>query len=38
MRDKLLEVIFDSNGRLRIDRLESLLQVVGQDAPTLGRI
>lgn len=37
MRDKLLEVIFDSNGRLRIDRLESLLQVVGQDAPTPGK-
>ena len=37
MRDKLLEVIFDGNGRLRIDRLESLLQVVGQDAPTPGK-
>ena len=37
MRDKLLEVIFDANGRLRIDRLESLLQVVGQDAPTPGK-
>lgn len=28
MRDKLLEVIFDSQGRLRIERLENLLQVV----------
>ncbi len=36
MRDKLLEVIFDENGRLRTDRLENLLDVVGQDqaAPT----
>jgi predicted unusual protein kinase regulating ubiquinone biosynthesis (AarF/ABC1/UbiB family) len=28
MRDKLLEVIFDGQGRLRIERLENLLQVV----------
>ena len=36
MREKLLEVIFDENGRLRTDRLENLLDVVGQDqaAPT----
>jgi predicted unusual protein kinase regulating ubiquinone biosynthesis (AarF/ABC1/UbiB family) len=31
MRDKLLEVIFDSSGRLRVDRLESLLEVVEND-------
>ena len=37
MRDKLLEVIFDSDGRLRLDRLENLLAVVGQDAPAPGR-
>ena len=37
MRDKLLEVIFDANGRLRLDRLENLLAVVGQDAPAPGR-
>ena len=37
MREKLLEVIFDQNGRLRLDRLESLLAVVGQDAPSPGR-
>ena len=36
MRDKL-EVIFDAEGRLRIDRLESLLAVVGQDAPAPGK-
>ena len=34
MRDKLLEVILDADGRLLLDRLESLLAVVGQDAPT----
>jgi predicted unusual protein kinase regulating ubiquinone biosynthesis (AarF/ABC1/UbiB family) len=28
MREKLLEVIFDANGRLRVERLESLLAVV----------
>ena len=36
MREKLLEVIFDDENRLQLDRLESLLQVVGQqaDAPS----
>jgi hypothetical protein len=28
MREKLLEVIFDRSGRLRVERLESLLAVV----------
>ncbi|RNC87415.1 MAG: AarF/ABC1/UbiB kinase family protein [Synechococcus sp. YX04-3] len=37
MRDKLLDVIFDANGRLSLDRLESLLAVVGQDAPAPGK-
>ena len=37
MRDKLLEVIFDADGRLSLDRLESLLAVVGQDAPAPGK-
>ena len=37
MREKLLEVIFDVDGRLRLDRLESLLAVVGQDAPAPGK-
>ena len=37
MRDKLLEVIFDADGRLCLDRLESLLAVVGQDAPAPGK-
>ena len=37
MREKLLEVIFDESGRLRVDRLESLLDVVGQDAPAPGK-
>ena len=37
MRDKLLEVIFDTDGRIRLDRLENLLAVVGQDAPAPGR-
>ena len=36
MREKLLEVLFDSEGHLRLERLESLLQVVGSDAPTPG--
>ena len=36
MREKLLEVIFDADGRLRLDRLENLLAVVGQDAPAPG--
>ncbi|MEB3256577.1 MAG: AarF/ABC1/UbiB kinase family protein [Synechococcaceae cyanobacterium] len=31
MRDKLLEVIFDGSGRLRVDRLENLLAVVEND-------
>jgi predicted unusual protein kinase regulating ubiquinone biosynthesis (AarF/ABC1/UbiB family) len=31
MREKLLEVIFDGSGRLRVDRLESLLEVVESD-------
>ncbi len=33
MRDKLLEVLFDSSGRLRIERLESLLAVVEGEGP-----
>ena len=37
MRDKLLDVIFDADGRLSLDRLESLLAVVGQDAPAPGK-
>ena len=37
MREKLLEVIFDAEGRLQLDRLENLLAVVGDDAPTPGR-
>jgi predicted unusual protein kinase regulating ubiquinone biosynthesis (AarF/ABC1/UbiB family) len=36
MREKLLEVLFDSEGHLRLERLESLLDVVGSDAPTPG--
>ncbi|BEV36427.1 AarF/ABC1/UbiB kinase family protein [Synechococcus sp. M16CYN] len=36
MREKLLEVIFDKSGRLRLERLESLLQVVGQDSHSPG--
>jgi hypothetical protein len=31
MREKLLEVIFDGTGRLRIERLENLLTVVEND-------
>ena len=34
MREKLLEVIFDSCGRLRVERLENLLQVVESDGPS----
>jgi predicted unusual protein kinase regulating ubiquinone biosynthesis (AarF/ABC1/UbiB family) len=35
MREKLLEVLFDKNGRLQIERLENLLAVVENDgAPT----
>ena len=33
MREKLLEVIFDRDGRLRIERLENLLSVVENDQP-----
>ena len=32
MREKLLEVLFDSDGRLRLERLENLLAVVENDA------
>lgn len=32
MREKLLEVIFDAGGRLRVERLESLLAVVENDS------
>ena len=31
MRDKLLEVLFNPEGRLRLERLESLLKVASQD-------
>jgi hypothetical protein len=31
MREKLLEVIFDGSGRLRVERLENLLAVVEND-------
>lgn len=31
LREKLLEVLFDANGRLQLERLESLLAVVEQD-------
>ena len=33
MREKLLEIIFDSNGRLRLERLSNLLSVVETDLP-----
>ena len=33
MREKLLEVIFDRQGRLRVERLENLLEVVENDGP-----
>ncbi|WP_170955734.1 AarF/ABC1/UbiB kinase family protein [Synechococcus sp. UW140] len=36
MREKLLEVIFDQEGQLRIERLESLLQVVGDSGTSPG--
>jgi len=36
MREKLLEVLFNSDGHLQLERLESLLNVVGSDAPTPG--
>lgn len=32
MREKLLDVIFDHEGSLRVERLESLLNVVGNDS------
>ena len=35
MREKLLEVIFDRDGRLRLERLENLLAVVEADGPGL---
>ena len=31
MREKLLEVLFDQEGRLQLERLENLLQVVEND-------
>jgi hypothetical protein len=31
MREKLMEVIFDRQGRLRVERLENLLEVVESD-------
>jgi predicted unusual protein kinase regulating ubiquinone biosynthesis (AarF/ABC1/UbiB family) len=34
MREKLMEVIFDPNGRLRVERLENLLAVVQEDGPS----
>lgn len=33
MREKLMEVIFDENGRLRLERLSNLLSVVEADLP-----
>ena len=36
MREKLMEVIFDSDGRLNLERLESLLQVVGKEQAQVG--
>jgi len=36
MREKLLEVIFDNQGQLRTERLESLLKVVGDSGTTPG--
>lgn len=33
MREKLMEVIFDQNGRLRLERLANLLSVVEADLP-----
>ena len=32
MREKLMEVIFDNHGHLRLERIESLLKVISQDA------
>lgn len=34
MREKLMEVIFDENGRLRLERLANLLSVVESDLPS----
>ncbi len=34
MREKLLEVLFDSDGRLQIERLENLLAVVESEGPS----
>jgi predicted unusual protein kinase regulating ubiquinone biosynthesis (AarF/ABC1/UbiB family) len=36
MREKLLEVLFDSEGRLQLQRLESLLAVVENDESAVG--
>ena len=36
MREKLLEVIFDRQGQLQIERLENLLQVVGESGNAPG--
>jgi predicted unusual protein kinase regulating ubiquinone biosynthesis (AarF/ABC1/UbiB family) len=36
MREKLLEVLFDSDGRLQVARLESLLAVVENDESAVG--
>ena len=36
MREKLLEVLFDSSGRLQLERLESLLAVVENDESSSG--
>jgi predicted unusual protein kinase regulating ubiquinone biosynthesis (AarF/ABC1/UbiB family) len=36
MREKLLEVLFDSDGRLQVKRLESLLAVVENDESAVG--
>ncbi len=33
MREKLMEVVFDENGRLRLERLSNLLSVVESDLP-----
>ena len=36
MREKLMEVIFDDDGSLRLERLESLLDVVGKEQTQVG--
>ena len=36
MREKLMEVIFDGDGSLRLERLESLLDVVGKEQTQVG--